>query len=243
MRYVRYVLIFILVFYLFGVHGTDVSAATTGLVMTPYPQERADNFLRNVQLAVLYIEPKRRAIDCFDVSDDGLVALGCSDSRNKTVCIYTRDGVFQYGYSFFSSGSYAVEFEQDHLNIYFVRSDLAVSVMPSGEVLAVREIVMNTESSQYWDDVVSSKKRQVGDTKYELCSDLGPFGIFSADTQLVIREADGEEHIWYDVNKTHLVKMIHVTSAASAFVTLVVVSLSVQNKKKWRERREIHAPR
>lgn len=77
-------------------------------------------------------EPPQKAIKCFSVNEEGLIAIGCGNSENKTVCIYTNDGVFKYGYSFKCSGSFGIELDKSVLNIYLVRSDVAIAVNSTG---------------------------------------------------------------------------------------------------------------
>ena len=82
-------------------------------------------------------EPQKNPIECFSVNENGEIAIGCSDSEQKTVCIYADNGKFQYGYSFECSGSFGIEFENNNLNIYFVRSDVAIAVNQMGEVESI----------------------------------------------------------------------------------------------------------
>ncbi len=98
-----------------------------------------------------------------------MVAIGCGNSESQTVCIYTNDGVFKYGYSFKCSGSFGIEFDKSVLNIYLVRSDVAIAVNSVGEVESVlKNSKIHPKTIPIGIIAFFSAKREIGDTEYFL---------------------------------------------------------------------------
>ena len=196
--------------------GVEASAANTGFSTEPLPEEDADTFLQNAKITMLTDEPQRKAIQCFSVNEQGLIAVGCSNLENKTVCIYTSDGDFLYGCSFACYGRFGVELDNRVLSIYFVRSSVAVSVDPAGEIERVLKIQNTSENNAYWHHSVFATRQKVGDTEYVLQNDMGLFNVFASSYSQLITIKNGEKSILYDVNATQCLKM------AVAFVGVLI---------------------
>ena len=128
MKLIRHIFTIILPLLLLVFGGVEVLAMNTGFSTELLPEDNMNTLLKNVNISMLADEPPKKTIECFAVNEDGLIAIGCNSSENKVVCIYTSDGVFQYGYSFKCSGNFGIEFDKSVLNIYLVRSDIAIAV-------------------------------------------------------------------------------------------------------------------
>ena len=230
MKYTKYVFVILLSLVIMIICGVNALAMETGFSTEEYHEDTVDKdtFIKNVNISMLTEEPHRNAIECFDVNENGEIAIGCGEYERKTVCIYTSDGDFKYGYSFECSGSFGIELNGDILNIYLVRSDAAISVDSTGEVKSVLEILDTTENRRYWNYFVRSTKRTIGDKEYTIKNDVGFLNILileSSYSQLVITDKNGEETIIYDVNSAQLLRMTVELIATLAFVGFVVISV------------------
>ena len=223
MKFIRSVFTIILPLLLLFVGEVEALAINTGFSTESLPEDDVNTLLKNVNITVLAEEPPKKTIECFAVNEDGVIAIGCSSSENKTVCIYTSDGIFQYGYSFKCSGNFGIEFDKSLLNIYLVRSDIAIAVDSVGEVESIIKIQNTSENNSYWNDCVFSTRRKTGDTEYFLKNDMGILNLFASSySQLISTNKYGEENIIYDVNSDQLQKTLIVVSGVIVFVCLAV---------------------
>ncbi len=209
MRIFRIVLVELFMVTLLSVTGLESFAMTTGFSTELIPEEDIESFLESKELTLITEEPKKECIQCFSVNENGDIAIGSNIFNRKAVCIYDSNGEFQYGYSFKDSGSFGVEFHNDVLNIYFVRSDVALAVNPKGEVLDIAKIQDTTENGSYWRKSVNSSRKKLGDTEYIIRNDIGVLGLFATSySQLVIKDVSGTENIIYDVSAMQRVSII-----------------------------------
>lgn len=223
MKYIRCVFTILLILLLLANGGLEVLAMNTGFSTESLSEDDIDTFLKNVNISMLEDEPQKKTIECFDVNENGAIAVGFSGSENKTVCIYTSDGNYQYGYSFECYGSFGVELDKNILLIYFVRSDVAIAVNPMGEVEDILKIQNTIENTSYWNNCVFSTRRKIGDTEYILKNDLGVFNLFASSySQLIVINTNGEESIVYDVTSDHFFNMVTISIGALVLVCLAV---------------------
>ena len=127
----------------------EVNAMHTGFEITELPSEEKELFISNINILSIDEEPAKKTIKCFDVNGDQLIAIGQNTSNRKTICVYSNKGVFQYGYTFNCTGDFGVEWDEEKLNIYFVRSSVIVSVSPKGEVLGAFEVENTIDNNSY----------------------------------------------------------------------------------------------
>lgn len=202
-----------------------VNAVNTGFDTNDFPTEQKASFISNVNLSTISKEPAPKTILCFDVNNDHLIAVGHEALNKKMVSVYTSDGTFQYGYIFNCSGSFGLEWDNENLNIYFVRSDLILSVTPSGEVVDVLEIQDTQSNNEYSNELLYSTKRKIGNTEYSIESDIGAFLDFFASSysQIVITNENGERSIIYDVNDEQLFNMVLSIAGITAWFCLCAV--------------------
>lgn len=223
MKFIRYVFTIILLLLLLVIGGVEVLAMNTSFSTELLPENDMNTLLKNVNISMLADEPPKKTIECFDVNEDGMIAIGCSSSENKTVCIYTSDGIFQYGYSFIYSGNFGVELDKSVLNIYLVRSDISIAVNSVGEVESILKIQNTSENNSYWNDCIFSTRRKIGDTEYFLENDMGILNLFASSySRLITTNKYGEESIIYDVNSAQLSNMVVVVGGVIVFICLVV---------------------
>lgn len=229
MRYFRRISIVLLLLAILANVGVKVSAANPGFSTESMPEDEISSFLKNTNVTILDSEPERKPIDCFAVNENGEIAIGCSDFENKTICIYSNRGQFQFGYSFRCNGDFGLEFAGSDLVIYFVRSNVAMAVNHMGEVLEIQEIQNTVENNAYWNSHVFSYSREIGDTEYSLKNNLGMFNVFASSySQLIVREVNGEERILYDVNSAYFIKMLFMFIGVLLAICLAVAVIARQ---------------
>lgn len=210
----------------------EVLATTTGFSTEPIPDKDKETFLINIKLSRFQIEPERKPLDCFDVNENKMFAVGYSRHERKTVCVYSKKVDFMYGYEFECSGDFGVELKDNNtLSIYFVRSHVALDIDEKGEIESVSKILDTTDNNSYWNNNVSTSKRKVGDTLYQLKNDMGIFNIFATSySRLSALNENGEETILYD-SGTNYLSFIIKTIIFIFFISAVVTCIIKQHRK------------
>lgn len=219
-----FITLVISIFILF--HNITANAMNTGFSTQSLSSEERKAFDTNVDISFLEIEPNKKTIECFDVNEKGVVAIGSSVSKRKTIAIYDSKGVFQYGYEFDCNGAFGIEWDNDNIIIYFVRSDVACSVNPVGTIEELLKIENTQENNSYWNHSVFSTSRTAGDNKYTIKNDMGLFNVFASSySQLEIVDLNGEINVFYDVNSYQLSKIIAIFIGVTIFCCMVVCVL------------------
>lgn len=225
---VRKIITIILIILIFLSTGRIYTfAMDTGFKTDNMESEEQQTFLKNVDLNLITEQPPSYSVLCFDVNEDGLIALGSKALDKKIVSIYSSDGVFMYGYTFNCSGSYGIEWDENNLIIYFVRSDVAAMFDEKGSCLELKMIPITAENNSYWNYFVFSNKRIVGESEYRLKNDMGPFlNVFASSySQLIKTDSDGSTTVIYDVSSDQIIKTIIVFIGIVILITIVLIKL------------------
>jgi len=233
MKLIRYLYIILIFSILIYVTSLEFMAMEPGFLTDNLSEKEMNTVLSNVKISLLKEEPKNRAIRCFDVSENGSIALGFGDSVKRKIGVYSSNGDFEYGFEFNSYGTYGVEWDEDNLIIYLVRSDIAITVDSMGQVVDVLKIKDTHENNSYWHNSVFSTKRIIGKAQYILRNDMGILNVFipSSYSQLVL-EQNGTKTILYDVNVTQLPKVLLMVIGISGFVCFAIYKI-VKNTRGW----------
>lgn len=179
--------------------------------------------VKNINVSMFEIEPEKRAIECFDVSEEGFIAVGSGDSEEKTICVYTKEGVFQRGYRFNCSGDFGVELDRDTPIIYLVRSNVVITVNSQGEIEKAEKVKDSSENTAYWNRAVFSTTQKVGETEYSIRNNMGILNILTSSyAQLIAVDEGGEERILYDVSSNQTSKTVLFLIVATFFVCIVM---------------------
>ena len=224
-------LLFLFLFALF-VNTIGVNAMNTGFSTEEINSQNEESFISYTAISPLKEEPGKKGIVCFDVNEKSMIAIGQDRVGNKkTVCIYSADGSFLYGYTFNCAGSFTVEWDSEILNIYFVRSNVIISLDSDGNMLDIKK-VQNTISNKSHTNALLSSTRIVGDTTYLIRNDMGLFNWIAVSySQIVVIGADDVEHIIYDMNNIQLVKTVTIFVAACVILVAAVIFIAREPRK------------
>lgn len=234
MKMMKNVFMTLMVLLLISCNCLTTYAINSGFDLEPVSNERKLQIQNNIDISVFEQDVLDNTIECFDVNDDGMIALGTNESSSqKFISIYNSQGVFQYGYQFYCNGSFGVEWDSNNLIIYFVRSDIACSVNPSGEIQEILEIKNTSDNNSYWNNKVFSATRTLGNVEYKIQNDFGILNIFSTSySQLVIQDFNGQTKTIYDVNSQQLYKLIFEIVCILLFVPICFFTLRKSFRKK-----------
>ena len=223
MKYARFLFAILSMIILFCTLSINVCALNTGFAVENFSDEQLNKISNNFKITSLQSEPKRNAIDCFAVSESGMVAIGCSSSVDKTVCVYSDNGVFEYGYKFETYGTFGLDFDGDNVIIYLVRSGAAILVNKSAEIESIFKISDTKENTRYWNNHVYSNKHTALGKTYFLRNDMGVLNIVATSySQLIVLDENGESSVIYDVNANQLTKTLIILVLVCGFVAVVI---------------------
>ena len=226
MKYVKNQVIVILIFIILLSCGTNVSAMEPEITTKEMNSHEKEKMISDIDITFLETEPVQRAIKCFYVNEKDMIAIGTSNSQEKTICIYNSEGIYQYGYRFRLYGNYGIMWHEDNIVIYFVDSNILVEIDESGNVKNMSEVQDTADNNTYIQENIFATIRTVGNHKYKLENNMGFLNFLTSSySQLVVVDERGEENIIYDVNASELSKMIIAIAAEIIFIGVVVYCL------------------
>ncbi len=232
MRNVRRAVLLVVLLVVMPVMQAIPTAASSGFSITSRGEQEAQEMAQRVEFTVLQQEPAKQSIVYFDVNDEGMIAVSQIGVEKRKICVYSADGVFQYGYKVETSGHVGVEWCGDHLNLYFVRGNCILTVDAQGNVLDTADIRDTSENDKYSRYLLHDTERVVGDTRYSIRNDMGPLNwIAGSYSQIVITDSDGNETMVYDVGSTQLLRTVVLLSAFVLFYVIVAVAIVRSSKK------------
>ena len=196
-------------------------AMSTGFATEELSEETKSKFVSNIGLSHIITEPEKRAIQCFNVNEKGMIAICQESTHRDAVCIYSSQGAFLYGYSFECAQSFGVEWDDENVNIYFVRSDIIMSLDADGNILDIREIQNTIANDRYKNVILHTTQKTIGVTTYLIRNMMGPLNLIASSySQVVLTNDTGTEQIIYDVNSDQLIKMIFTLNFISIFIAV-----------------------
>lgn len=211
---------------------TSVSAMETGFLTEEMSEEEKTKFLSNVNITLLNAEPQKRGINCFDVNEDGMIAIGTSESEKKYISIYDSKGIFQYGYTFHSSGSFGVEWDGNNIIIYWVRSDVAACVDSGGKLIDISKIPNSTENDSYWRNFVFIRERKIGDDRYKMVNGDDVLGFLASSySQIIHTNENGDIRIIYEIDESYSVEVLTILIGVILFVGFVIYKMVLEFRK------------
>lgn len=229
MKLIHSIFITLLVMFLTFIFSCNVAAMTTGFKVET-AGGRNDN---NINIKSKNEEYYFHSIECFDVSDKGLIAVGISEDIKKYINVYDNDGIFKYGYSFEIYGTFGIEFDNDNIIIYTVRGDKAYLIDKKGNCLEICDILNNSENNSYWNNVVFARLKESDGNKYYLSKNKSLLGIFSSSySQLIKRDSNGDKTVLLDASNENNTYIIVI----SIMVIIVMCVLIMVVKYFWSQR-------
>ena len=240
----RVLCLFLLPVFLLLIPARPVSALESGFETEEMPQDRQEQFVSNIDFAFFLEKPAERQIECFDVHEDGRIVMGhvgpgIFESGQKLVCVYSADGVFQYGYSFDTEQGFGVEWDGDNVNIWFVRSDVLMQVDPQGTVLRVAQVPNTGENSTWSRHLISDPVRTSQDSVYRIRNNLGILNLAAFSySQLIVSGPDGETTLLYDVRSWQLFCILSRCFVCVLVVLVTVAVVAYQVRKKFRQNKD-----
>ena len=126
--------------------------------------------LKSLRLKKLDKLPKRyigdRLIESYDVSQEGRVAVAFTNEQ--IIAVYDKDFEFQYAISFYLSGAYGVLWCGENVALINCRGDCATVLDENTSPVAMYNIIgcKEEQSIDYWFDIVTVARRNVGEYKY-----------------------------------------------------------------------------
>ena len=200
-------------------NGLISNAYNTGFSTDELTDETKFTFLNNINFIRINAEPQKRKIECFDAGYNN-VAVGFSESDNKTVCIYNTQGEFQYGYRFKTNGEFAVELDEYNLIICFVRSDILIKVNSYGDIIDVKKIQDTTENNMLWNEMLYSTEKTMNRSKYILDNKIDFFS--SSYSHLIVIDEYGNESVIYTADSYQIAEKTVAIFAVLLLAFLIV---------------------
>lgn len=142
-------------------------SALTSLETDTISESQKEEIKANLNISRKNLEGSIESISSFDVSPNGLIAV-CNEGFSKFINVYNSNGEFLYGYSLDTQGTFGVEFKDDELMIYILRSSLLVSLDDGGNITNILSVKKTTENESYWRNSIRAKVKKVGNYEYYL---------------------------------------------------------------------------
>lgn len=225
MKFIRiYLVISLTLLIVITTNAIEVNAMNTGFSTEELPEEKKITFVSNINVSPLSTEPRKKGVLCFDINEQGMIAVGQKNSQWNEICVYSSQGEFLYGFTFNCSQSFCVEWDEQYINVYFVRSDVIISLDLDGNILDIKAAKNTIDNNSYQNSLLYSTTRTVGNTTYLIRNDIGIFNLFATSySQIVTIDDTGAESIIYDVNSMQLTKVIATISLVCVLVFGAVV--------------------
>ena len=216
--------IFMLVCCLFYVASVETIAMSTGFNTIAPTQEEKDLALSNINISPINADTRKKTIACFDVNKKDLIAIGRKSFNKGQICVYSSSGAFLYGYEFYETGDFAIEWDEDNINVYSVRGDCVFSVDASGRIVDYRTGADTKSNVKYYQQLRSMTSKVVGETEYMLQNDIGFLDFFTVEnSQIVAKYSNGDTFMIYDAGSTMLFYSICKMILLVALVSIVVI--------------------
>lgn len=205
------------------------SASVIGLEATPVSEEDLQKYIDNSNIQISSAPSMDRSISCFDVSENGLIAVGLPGTPD-TIHIYDSKGIFQYRYIFECDGIWGIGFVDDCIAIYYVRGDLIKLIDTNGQIIAVYDVPLTSANHAQIYNLIDRTSKQINDKTYHLESSIA---IFEAPYSRIIEiSADGTTRVIYDVTFAHTFRTVIGVILIISFFAFFIRGLIQKEKEK-----------
>ena len=217
---------------LFTVQVCSASALNSGFSTEKMSSDEQKNIISHLRIEQTDKEPRNNALLCFDVSNNGYVAIGSESLPKKNISVYDEKGSFIYGYNFKSDGSFGVGWKNDFLVIYLVRENAAITINNNGDVLLCEEIKDTAENSSYWNNEIFSAERTRNNTRYTMKNKSKLLNIFATSYSVLERTDESGVSTVYDNSSNYEIKLIAECLGIIVIIIIAIVCLTKQFKKR-----------
>lgn len=204
-----------------------VYADIADLTFYEITEEQKESSLARIGFVIWTVDYSDWAIECFDVREDGMIALGFNRSPEmKYVAVLNADGVFQYGCTFKCGGSFLVNWIGKDLGVYWVRGSLLGVFDENGACISLCDAKTDTALSRYLNQL-RQPSRQVDGMTYALRNDHF-LSLLSTDYgKLVCIDSQGNEKVLHEASGAAWAG----TATVCIIVLLIGVCMFVQLQK------------
>ena len=232
MKHVRNALFFFLILLLSTACNIHVFAATEPFGVKTNKIE-IDTFVSNIELQALDYEPQTKPISGFAVDEEGRVAVVYKVDRT-VVSVYSPDGVFEFGYQFIDFGTTLLSFEDEVLNIYFVRGDCILSINKEGEIQNLTNVDNTNEFQKELNELAqTNKKVTLGDKTYYLNNDMKILNLSGQYSTLLVSDANGKEVVLIESTEINPFSIFLIFFGSVLIIVSVVYTIYFIDKKRF----------
>lgn len=205
--------------------GVNARAVSTGFSTSDMDSEQENIIIKNLNISLVSENGNSKAIECFDVNESGIIALGHDNGRQKSISIYDSEGNFKRGYSFRCDGSFGVEWDGDCLNIYLIRGNVLVAVDESANIIDIAWVEDTDENNDYMIDYIFATEKNVGNVKYSIRNNMGALNFVASSYSQLVKSTEGNEVILYNANDAQTVKTVVTLVGVILFACVAVFVL------------------
>ena len=210
-----------------GVCLLPANATSLGIATDSLSEAEKASFVDKLSLELISNDENKSGIQCFDVNEDGTVAIATGSGNHCAVYVYDSQGTFQYGYRFSCDGDYGVVFRENMLSIFFLRGDMFAFLDSSGACIEVQKVTNPEQNYVYFKEILDRTVKEVAGRTYMLERDLDLWDSYS---RLVITDEQGEITLLYDAGADHIVVQIVGIVAVVLFFAAIIIGLIKKRK-------------
>lgn len=187
------------------------------------PEEKKTELFATTEMRLITSEGNKHSIACFDVNENGMIAIGFDTQSRAKVYLYDSSGTFLYGYDFKCEGIYGIQFIGNNLAIFFVRGDYIEIYDTAGNGLDAQRVLDVKENQTWRSQLIDPLEKKVGEKTYILERDLGL--TMRSYSRLVQLDEEGNRIVLYDVSGEHNIRIIVTGILFVGFVAIIIISL------------------
>ena len=198
---------------------TNIARATSlGIASYSLSDEEKEAIINKANMQVIQTDNTKMGIQCFDVKQDGTVAIGIGTGSDCMIYVYDPSGVFQYGYHFRSDGDYGIVFQDDMIGIFFIRGNTISFYNSSGICVDVQKVSNPSQDHAHLKKILTRTEKVVAQKRYVLERD---FDIGDSYSRFVVFDEYGERTVLYDTtNEQKAVQVLSVCVISCFFAAV-----------------------
>lgn len=150
-----------------------------------------------IQLQIIENDDLKNSIQCFDVSENGNVAIGMEWAAQKIIYVYDATGTFLYGLAFNCDGAYGIEFVGENINILFLRGNLLATYDSNGICHGIQKLAETEQNYGVMKKILTRTDKTVQGKHYSLERNWNTGDSYS---KLIISDEQGEKTVFYDAS-------------------------------------------